>query len=242
MQTILDNFFANNSSKLNFQFERKEDLTADWILNKSRIPYLPLNLNDVPYQEMLAEAGSLDTLFVKHRSNDSDGWSSLCIHGITSQHTDHYAVYPEYAHLTNDTVPYDWTEIKHRCPVTVEYFKNSFPYDVYHRIRFMKLEPGGYILPHSDSPDLSLRAVNISLNNPPGCDFVFENYGIIPFKNSGSAFLVANGYQHSVWNLSNSPRYHIIVHGYAATQPYYNLVVDSYKSLIPSIFNIKNDI
>ena len=239
-QTILDNFFANNS-KLDFQVECKEDLTAEWILNKSHIPYLSLSLTDVPYRDMLAEAGSLDSLFVEHRSNDSQGWSSLCIHGISSQHTDHYAVYPEYAHLTNDTVPYDWTEIKHRCPVTVEYFKNLFPYNVYHRIRFMKLDPGGYILPHSDSSDLSLRAVNLSLNNPVGCNFVFEKYGIVPFNNSGSAFLVANGYKHSVWNLSHEPRYHIIVHGYAITKSFYDLVVKSYKSLMPSIFNIKNN-
>lgn len=102
----------------------------------------------------------------------------------------------------------------------------------------MKLNPGGYILPHSDSPDLSLRAVNFSLNNPEACNFVFEKYGFIPFRDSGSAFLVANGYQHSVWNLSNQPRYHIIVHGYATTQPFYDLVVDSYKSLMPSILDI----
>lgn len=236
-QTILDNFFARNS-KLTFQFEYKEELTADWILNRSHIPYLSLNLSRVPYQEMLAEARNLDELFVKHRSSDSDGWSSLCIHGITSQHTDHYAVYPEYAHLANDLVPYTWTEIQDRCPITVDFFKNHFPYDVYHRIRFMKLNPGGYILPHSDSPDLSLRAVNFSLNNPEACNFVFEKYGFIPFRDSGSAFLVANGYQHSVWNLSNQPRYHIIVHGYATTQPFYDLVVDSYKSLMPSILDI----
>lgn len=236
-QTILDNFFAKND-KLTFQLERKEELTADWILNRSHIPYLSLNLSNVPYQEMLAEAGSLDTMFVKHRSNDSEGWSSLCIHGITSQHTDHYAVYPEYAHLTNDLVPYTWTEIQHRCPVTVNFFKNYFPYDVYHRIRFMKLDPGGYILPHSDSPDLSLRAINFSLNNPEKCNFVFENYGLVPFQDSGSAFLVANGYQHCVWNLSNQPRYHIIVHGYSTTQPFYDLVVDSYKSLMPSILDV----
>ena len=241
MQTILDNFFANNS-KLNFQIESKKDLTADWILNRSHIPYLSLNLTDVPYQEMLHEAISLDHLFVKHRSSDSRGWSSLAIHGISSQHTDHYAVYPEYANLSNDAVPYVWTEIQDRCPVTVEYFKNVFPYDVYHRIRFMKLDPGGYILPHSDSPDLSLRAVNLSLNNPVDCDFVFEKYGVVPFCNSGSAFLVANGYRHAVRNLSNQARYHIIVHGYATTQPYYDLVVNSYQALIPSIFYVKNDI
>lgn len=237
MQTILENFFSKNQ-KLEYQFKFNDELTADWILNRSHVPYLPLNLIDVPYQAMLAEAVALDDLFVKHRSNDSQGWSSLTIHGISSQHTDHYAVYPEYAHLSNEQVPYTWTEIQDRCPVTVDYFKNHFPYNVYHRIRFMKLDPGGYILPHSDSPDLGLRAINFSLNNPDGCNFVFENLGTVPFKDSGSALLIANGHIHSVWNCSNEPRYHLIVHGYATTPTFYDLVVDSYKSLLPGILTI----
>ena len=187
---------------------------------------------------MLSEAMELDDLYVKHRSNDSSGWASLCIHGITSQHTDHYAVYSEYANLTNEQVPYTWTEIQDRCPTTVDFFKNYFPFDVYHRIRFMRLDPGGYILPHSDSSDLGLRAVNISLNNPDGCDFVFENIGRVPFDNNGSILLIANGYTHSVWNRSNQTRYHLIVHGYSTTQSYYDLVVKSYNTLMPSIFDI----
>lgn len=187
---------------------------------------------------MLREAKQLDDLYVSHRSNDSSGWASLCIHGITSQHTDHYAVYPEYAHLTNEQVPYTWTEIQERCPYTVSFFKNQFPFDVYHRIRFMRLDSGGYILPHSDGTDLNLRAVNISLNNPYDCDFVFSNIGTVPFNDNGSIFLVANGYQHSVWNRSNFTRYHIIVHGYATTQPYYDLVTKSYNTLMPSVLGV----
>jgi hypothetical protein len=237
VQRFLKDFFVNNVN-YRYQFEYQKELSADWILNKSLIPYLPLNLTDVPYRKMLDEAISLEQLFVKHRSNDSQGWSSLSIHGITSQHTDHYAVYPEYSHLNNDQVPYTWTEIQDRCPVTTNFFKNYFPYDVYHRIRFMKLEPDGFIMPHSDSPDLCLRAVNISLNNPELCQFVFEKHGVVPFSDSGNMFLLANGYKHSVWNLGKQPRYHIIVHGYSTTQPFRDLVVDSYKALMPSVFNV----
>jgi len=237
MQTTLNNFFAEHQNK-KYQFESNKNATADWILNSSHIPYLPLYLESVPYDKILSEAQALDDLYVAHRSNDSLGWASLSIHGITSQHTDHYAVYPEYANLTNDQVPYTWTEIQHRCPVTVDFFKNVFPFTVYHRIRFMRLDPGGYILPHSDSPDRSLRAVNISLNNPAGCDFVFENIGTVPFSDSGSIFLVANGYTHSVWNRSDQTRYHIIVHGYTTKSAYYDLVSDSYNSLVPSILNV----
>lgn len=237
MQTILENFFTEHQNK-NYQTKINKEATADWILNNSSIPYLPLSLESVPYNEILTEAQALDHLYVLHRSNDSKGWASLCIHGISSQHTDHYAVYPEYTNLTNDQVPYNWTEIQDRCPVTVNFFKSIFPFDVYHRIRFMRLDPGGFILPHSDSPDLGLRAVNISLNNPDGCNFVFENIGTVPFSNTGSIFIVANGYKHSVWNRSNETRYHIIVHGYATTHYYYDLISKSYNTLIPSVLDI----
>lgn len=215
-------------------------VSADWVINQSKIPYLQLHLDDVPYKEMLDEARSLDHLYVPHRDNTSKGWASLAIHGITSQHTDHFGVYPEYAHLTNDTVPYTWTEIQDRCPITVKFLKEQFPYDVYHRVRFMRLAPKGYIDPHSDSSDMGLRAVNISLNNPYDCKFTFKDFGVLPFSNTGSIFMLANGYTHSVRNNSNEYRYHMIIHGYSTTKSniFNDLVINGYKPLVPSILNI----
>ena len=77
----------------------------------------------------------------------------------------------------------------------------------------MLLEPGGYITPHSDNPESFLGgAVNISLNNPEGCRLV-TTLGEVPFRDSGSAFLFNNHYQHAVYNDSEQDRFHIIVHG-----------------------------
>jgi hypothetical protein len=78
----------------------------------------------------------------------------------------------------------------------------------------MLLEPGGYILPHQDRPDEEKRlsVCNISLNNPEGCRFVFKNHGIVPFKDEGSAFLMDISNPHSVWNQSDTPRIHMIIH------------------------------
>jgi hypothetical protein len=238
-QQILQSFFDKNRAKTP-QIPPLQQATGHWIQNLSLVPYLPLILDHVPYQDMLAEAAALDDLYVTHRSNDSAGWSSLSIHGISSQHTDHFAVYPEYSHLTNDTVPYNWTEIADRCPVTVSYFRDHFPHDVYHRVRFMRLDPDGYILPHSDSPDRGLRATNISLNNPDNCEFVFEGQGLVPYKNSGSAIMLANGYVHSIWNRSPDRRYHIIVHGYATRQAdvWDQVLVKSYQALCPEVVSV----
>jgi Aspartyl/Asparaginyl beta-hydroxylase len=240
MQDKLLNFFTNNRYKSpNWWYN--PDPNADWIMNCGRIPYLSLQLMaHIPYTEMLAEARTLDHRYVEHRDADSSGWSSLCIHGISSQHTDHYQVYPEYRHLTNEEVPYAWTDISDACPVTCDFFQNIFPYDVYHRVRFMRLAPGGYILPHSDSPDLGLRAINMSLNNPAGCDFVFEGNGIVPFSDSGSVIMIANGFRHAVHNQSDDYRYHIIVHGYATTKydEFASLLTKSYQALMPEVIDV----
>jgi len=233
MQTDLINFYEQNET-IEYHYPKKDNAGKHWITMESGIPYLLLDLPDAPYAAMLQEAQNLDHLFVPHRDSEShSGWSSLCVHGISSQHTNHYQVYPEYQDLPDEQIPYKWTEIQDQCPVTVEYFKNHFPYDIYHRLRYMKLAPGGYINPHRDHNEVCLNAVNISLNNPNGCKFVFENHGLIPFKDSGSAFLIANGIIHSVWNTSDVPRYHIIVHGYPTTKSvkFDKLIVDSYNRL-----------
>lgn len=233
MQTELINFYEKNEN-IEYRYPKKDNASKHWITMESNIPYLLLDLPDVPYAEMLQEAQNLDHLFVPHRDSEShSGWSSLCVHGISSQHTNHYQVYPEYQDLPDNEVPYQWTEIQDRCPVTVNYFKNHFPYDVYHRLRYMKLAPGGYINPHRDHTEVCLNAVNISLNNPKGCKFVFENHGLIPFKDSGSSFLISNGIIHSVWNTSNVPRYHIIVHGYPTSKSlvFDKTIVNSYNNL-----------
>lgn len=234
MQTNLEIFFQENKN-IEYHYPKNENPTKNWIVNESNIPYLLLNLANVPYAEMLEEARSLDHLFVPHRDSEShNGWSSLSIHGISSQHTDHFASYHEYAHLNNEQVPYTWTEIADRCPITIDFFKNHFPYDVYHRVRYMKLAPGGYITPHADHHGVCLNAINISLNNPENCKFMFKGHGIVPFKNEGSTFLIANGIEHSVWNNSDTNRYHIIVHGYPSKKGsiFNQIVVDSFKSLL----------
>ena len=76
----------------------------------------------------------------------------------------------------------------------------------------MRLAPHGYIMPHSDNKDRTFGPLNIAINNPNKCHFVFENIGIVPFY-SKKGFILDVGRKHMVINMSNEYRYHIIVHG-----------------------------
>jgi hypothetical protein len=184
----------------------------EWILNQSRIPYLELDI-DGPWDKILQEVQQLDHLFVPHRGSDSRGWTSLCLHGISSTHTDSHTQYEEYQDLPGDQVPYSWTDISELCPTATEYFQTKFPFGQYYRLRFMRIAPGGFISPHNDSTTWQPNAINISLNNPKECGMVLGNVGLVPFRDTGGVMLLNTSYTHTVWNRSNQARYHIIAHG-----------------------------
>ena len=204
--------------------------TFSWIVNESNIPWLELDIK-YPYGEMYEEAKAIKELFVKHRDQDGNGgyrhkgWRSLCIHGIDSDKTNHYE---QYGYTSNKETPYIWTEIANKCPVTTQFFKNTFPFKSYFRLRFMLLEPGGYITPHRDSFDSKLSPINMALNHPKGCLMKMSNHeGYVPFS-PGKAMLLDVGNEHAYINKSDEDRYHIIVHG-IKTKEYEELVVRSYE-------------
>lgn len=190
----------------------------DWIINESLLPWLKLDIS-FPYQQMYEEAISLKDHFVSHRDQDGDaaiggyrhkGWRSLCIHGIDHRKTNHFV---QYGYTSHEETPYKWTDICDKCPVTYDFFKNVFPFKKYFRVRFMLLEPGGYITPHNDSDHHSLSPVNMALNNPKGCKMKMKQHkGFVPFE-PGTAFLLDVCNTHAVFNDSDEDRYHIIVHG-----------------------------
>jgi hypothetical protein len=211
-----------------------DEQLGNWIVYNSGWPYLPLDLPYAPYKEMLKEALALKDFFVIHRSPDSLGWRSLCIYGEEWDKTDHYTAYPENAGKQMHEIQYKWTKVADLCPVTTKYFKEEFVHTPGQRIRFMWLDPQGYILPHRDRKEHFLSPVNIALNNPNGCIFNMEGKGYVPFEEKGNSCLVDIGNLHSVWNNSNTPRIHIISHG--STKPFFNkLVAQSFKKLINNL-------
>jgi len=179
-----------------------------WIRTQSGIPFLKLDV-DIPAQEIFQEWSTVKDLAVDHRAEESisnkffyghKGWKSLTIYG------DHYTI------TENTDGPKNWTEIVDRCPATKQWLENNIVIDDNTgRIRFMLVEPGGYILPHADRDKKQLAEINIAITNPIGCCFRFTNYGNVPFV-PGSAFLMDISNQHLVYNNSDRPRLHIIVH------------------------------
>jgi len=179
--------------------------SESWIKQSSKLPWLKLNI-DVPAQQILLEANDLYHRAVLHRSSDAfgqyshQGWKSLTIYGESSTVTGH-----------SDAIK-SWTDVADLCPVTVDFIKRYWNInDTTGRIRFMWLEPGGYILPHSDRNHAGFYETNIAIHNPVGCNFRFLDYGTVPFVN-GSAYLVDISNKHLVYNNSNELRTHIIVH------------------------------
>lgn len=222
--------FVNHNKDKTYSYQPLPQGNAEsqvnWIFRECTAPWLRL-LIDAPYKEMLAEARSLRHRFVVHREGDGRGWKSLCIHGISASHTDSWQ---SYGYTSENEVIYDWTDIKDRAPVTVEFFKNQFPYKKYHRLRFMLLEPNGYIMPHSDNQNNNLTsAINISLNNPENCMLTTE-LGTVPYSDQGSTFIFNNHYQHAVVNDSDQDRFHIIVHGHWDPPRWNPLVHKSYMA------------
>lgn len=206
--------------------------THDISAIRENLGYLPLILPfDVPHAAMLAEAKALKDFFVYHRaSGHHQGWRSLVLHGLSSVHSQGHE---HYGYANRDDAPYDWTDISRFCPATTAFFRDVFGYDRYDRIRFMLLEPGGYILPHEDVDWKSLGPINLALNNPVGCDFVMEGWGRIPFS-SGQANMLAVGHKHAVYNNSDEDRFHIIVHG-VRSDSWRSIVTESYKTFVDGI-------
>ncbi len=202
-----------------------------WILKESKLPWLKLDI-EFPYEKMLEEARSCKNLFVDHRAEDQIhgykhfGWSSLCLHGISSTHTNHYE---SYGFKSNDETPYRWTKLSTLCLETVRWLKEIYPCDIYYRVRFMLLKPGGFIAPHTDTLEHKLSPVNIALNHPKGCIMKMAGHGTVPFK-EGEAYILDVGNTHAYYNKSNEDRYHIIIHGnYKSNSKWKKLIENSYK-------------
>ena len=207
---ILERLWEKNSKPYQHQYPDMFD--PKWTIMESGWPWLKLSsLNNQPFGEMLKEAEALIDDFKPHREDYGQGWRSLTLHGL-NEDTQSLGQYSEDRNQVLSQL--DWTWVADKCPATKKFLEEVWPAEFLNRVRFMLVEPGGYVLPHRDRPDdqKRLSVCNISLNNPEGCEFVMDGFGKVPFDNNGSAFLMDISNFHSVWNRSDKPRIHMIVH------------------------------
>lgn len=181
------------------------------VIDGTYLPWIPVPI-EVPHEDILEEGMHLlnTGCYTAHRP-DSSGWLSICIHGMSSVHTN----VPEDYGLPDEWEDQEshWTDIARYCPKTVEWMKEVVKYERYTRVRFMAVLPDGWLMPHADRERIyGVGATNVAINNPDGCALVMKDWGTMPFT-PGSMFKINTGYQHAVWNRSKEPRIHMIFDG-----------------------------
>ena len=210
---------------------------ASWLLNESNFGWLELDL-DIDVSAWQNEASIATPYLVSHRESNNKGWNSCCIHGIDIAKT---GAWTNYGYTNEEDVPYKWTDLADQTPVITNFWKNEFPSDHYRRVRFMEVQPGAGITPHSDMPgklpgEQNFDAlnfgvpINIAVIHPSQCYMTLEGFGVVPFK-PGKAFIINIRHFHSVVNLSSTPRIHVIGHSYGygtKKQEFASLVTRSY--------------
>lgn len=195
-----------------------------WIKTQSSLPWFDVPIN-IPITVIKNEINLIRHLFVGHRDDfgENFGWKSFCIHGKSFDATREDSYY-------KDNREHSYTnEALLRMPNTVNFFKTQFPFLNYQRLRIMLLEPGGYICAHKDSEKSGLGPINIAITQPKECHFVMDNFGEVPFS-EGSCMWIDTSNLHTVFNYSNHPRYHIIVHG-EPNKNFKNLIVNKYNEI-----------
>jgi hypothetical protein len=199
-------------------------MTREYLLSEGKCLKLDL---PIPHQAILEEAKAIRDMFIPYRTGEYDhnGWHSVSLHGFSH---DKPASYDAYGFTDGGEAAkqFIWTKAADRCPITVEWLKTMFPTKKFARVRFMLLEAGGYIAPHTDAPIPHIEPVNIALSNPDGCDWVWGDGDILKFQ-PGDICAMNIGLEHSVKNNSNEDRYHMIVHHHDSTDEWKKLLINA---------------
>ena len=188
--------------------------------------HLKLNI-PLPYTEMLAEAFALIDKFTPHRSGDygHDGWESLTLHGLGWDKHENWSDYG-YKKGKDASVDMRWTEIAALCPTTTKWLKEVFPCNKYGRVRFMLLRAGGHISMHKDSSMKLIENINVALNNPAGCKWIWGD-GEELIMQQGGVYAMNLYYHHSIVNNSDEDRMHMIIARHDSLDGWKKLIEES---------------
>jgi hypothetical protein len=203
--------FIEQNTQTQYQTQYPDFFDPKWVVTESHWPWFRLSVFDnVNWQEMHEEGIQLVEKFHTHRDDYGMGWKSLTIHGL-NEDTQSLGQYGDRKDVLEKL---DWTWVAEKCPRVKKFLTDIWPAEHLNRVRFMLLEPGGYILPHQDRPSNQKRlsVCNISLNHPEGCKMIMKDYGVVPFSDNGSALLLDISNEHAYINDSDIPRLHMIIH------------------------------
>ncbi|MCJ8277264.1 MAG: aspartyl/asparaginyl beta-hydroxylase domain-containing protein [Bdellovibrionales bacterium] len=180
-------------------------------LSALSIKYLKLGV-DWPFEDVQKEALAIDRS--EYKVTDPYGrWMAAPLHSYIHDPTSMKS--PKRLEKLGLPDPWsmDWTEFAEKCPKTVEWIKNDPLYKNIHRVGFLILEPGGYVKPHSDYDNPALSGVNYAITHPKECYWTMKEYGSVDFK-AGDCILMDYSPYHSVINLSNETRIHMLRGGH----------------------------
>lgn len=214
-------------------------MTRDYLHSQDKCLKLDL---PIPHKEILNEAISIRNLFTPYRTGEYDhkGWHSVSLYGLAHDKPASYDAYG-FANGGEAAKHFVWTDAAERCPITVNWLNTVFPTKKFGRVRFMLLEAGGFIAPHTDAPIPHIEPVNIALSNPKECNWIWGDGSILEFQ-PGDIYAMNTGLEHSVKNNSDIDRYHIIVHHHDSTDEWKKLLINSMEkyeiqgSFVPSSF------
>lgn len=184
----------------------------------------------VPYAEMLAEARALKSRFTDHRGNESThkGWKSLALYGLGESKHESWQDYG-YANAAEAARDFKWTSAAEECPITMKFLQEVFPCNQYGRVRFMLVEAGGWIAPHSDTQHRLLENINIPLSNPKDCIWRWGD-GEELFMEPGVPYAMNISYEHAIYNRSNEDRFHMIIARHDSTPEWRALMDNAAKA------------
>lgn len=187
----------------------------------NQLPYLKLDMR-APFDGILQEVMVNIDFFRSFHDHHKD-WKHLILHGISENHNEHSEF---YGYGTEAEAPYRWTTHGDSCQVTRS-FVEGLPFEHLYRVRFVLLEPGGYMLPHKDLEQPGYTDLNICITQPENCFFIVKGGGCIPFK-PGDVYSVNKFHTHSIINMGEEPRIHLMVGGKPSEQ-FWNMLTKSSK-------------
>ncbi len=207
-------------------------MNYDSIITNSNLPALKININ-YPQNEILKEIKNIPKKYFVNQIGNKY-WKATALRGLSF---DKPRPCYEYGYMKEEEVPYVWTEVSKKCPITTSFLKEYFGENLY-RILIRNLKSGGKIHPHRDSFKSSLGISNktssgktkfliLSISWPRDIIFNIGKYNL-PIK-TGEAWMIDYSLIHEVANFSNQDRYMLTVTGdLDNSEAFRNIVEQSY--------------